>query len=126
MQYKIDNGEWIPYTQPFEISRNKDAAVYSRSLNFSGSYSAITTKVIIQTIGIYTENKTDLSYSSLGTSVDFSRYYNSKDNSWFFSINSNIANYSYSNGTDIVTTSQIKIVTMPDGAKQQFVMASKR
>ena len=128
LQYKIGNGDWTNYTSPFEISRFQNATVYARAVDSTGNISYATQKTFVSTIGQYTENATDFStdgYRNL-SAFSFSRSYNSTTAQWFYSINSNVADSTYSyldlnSNLQTATTDTIKVVTMPNGSKYSFI-----
>ena len=91
MQYKIgEDGEWIDYYVPFALPVDATINVYARMKSSDIYTSKQYTSQAYDYLGIYSVTETDLTISYENISFDLSRYYNSKDNKWFFSVESNV------------------------------------
>lgn len=96
IQYKIgDDGTWKNYVRPIAVEPFTTTKIYKR-LGTDGAvtYSNITVDTLA--MGQYTQAETDFSISNHGATFGYTRTYNSKDNSWFESIDSRV--YLYSEG----------------------------
>lgn len=85
LQYKIGNGQWCNYTVPFEINLNTEVTVYVKD---AANNTSIKSESFKNTLGAYQESETDFSIKYYNSSFDFSRYYNSNDGDWYYSIDS--------------------------------------
>ena len=91
VEYKIgDDGEWIDYIVPFSLPIDSPIDVYARYKNSNKIYSQTFLSKSSDYIGLFSEYTTDLSITYSGVSFDISRYYNSLNNSWFFSTNTEV------------------------------------
>lgn len=113
LQYKIgEDGEWTEYKLPFTIPAFETTRVYAR-LGENGTIVYDDLTVTGEALGVYTESSTDFEFSYENIVFDYTRVYNSLENRWFNSIDSNI----------VIFDGYIE-ATLPDGSKYIFVQTA--
>ena len=113
-EYKIDNGEWQAYVNPFTTPAGSESVVYARLAEDQSNETSIT---VNNAIGQYAESNADMGITYFGTSFDIARTYDSSKatdgaDDWFFSFESRV-------DVDASNAAVIKVV-MPDGTMLSF------
>lgn len=91
IEYKIgEKGEWTEYIVPFALPIDGSVNVYARYKDSNIVYNKTFAAKSSEYIGLFSEIATDLTITFSGISFDISRYYNSSNNSWFFSTDTKI------------------------------------
>lgn len=119
IQYKIgDNGEWQDYVRPFYIEPYQTTKIYKR-LGTSGSanYSSLTVDTLA--MGKYTQSFTDFEIRNHNASFAYARTYNSKNNSWFESVDSRV--YLYSAGLARIYLPDGTMLNLPRTEENKYV-----
>ena len=111
MEYKINNGEYTDYSEPFEIPANSDVTITAR---IKGDTTESTKQVRYEPIDeatIYKEEKADLTISNNDAEFDIARYYDSASNEWWFSTQSSVSE---------VVKDYVYSVQLPDKTNEFF------
>lgn len=111
MEYKINNGEYTDYSEPFEIPANSDVTITAR---IKGDTTESTKQVRYDPIDeatIYKEEKADLTISNNDAEFDIARYYDSASNEWWFSTQSSVSE---------VVKDYVYSVQLPDKTNEFF------
>ena len=117
-EYKIGNGEWQTYVNPFTVPVGSESVVYARTMEDQSNETSIS---VNNAIGQYVESNTDMSIAYFGMSFDIERIYTSSkatanEDDWFFSFESKV---------DIAASNDAVIkVVMPDGTTLSFEKVS--
>lgn len=110
IQYKIgENGEWTDYAVPFSIPAFQTTKVYARIGN-EGQIIYENFSTTEKAIGVYEEHNTDFYLSYNNIRFDYIRSYNSADEKWYDSIDSNV-----------IVSNNLATVMLPDGNTYKLV-----
>lgn len=113
-EYKIGDGEWQKYVNPFTVPVGSESVVYARIAEDQSNETSIT---VNNAIGQYAESNADMGITYFGINFDIARIYNSSkatvnEDDWLFSFESKV---------DVAASNSAVIkVVMPDGTILSF------
>ncbi len=113
LQYKVNNGNYADYSEPIELADNTETAIearfYGTDINATGTF---TYAPLPETVP-YEEEITDLTVENNDVSFDVSRQYNSNEEEWHFSTQSNVS---------VVQANCVYRVVLPDEEPMIFAL----
>lgn len=111
IEYKISNGNWMDYTQPFAVPLN-GVKVYARFKNNKTSVSKTFSSNVLDELSKYTEQNIDLTIKNNDADFSIIRSYDSSTNDWFFSTESSIT---------VIEDEKVYSAKLPDSTTVVFI-----
>lgn len=111
IEYKISNGNWMDYTQPFAVPLN-GVKVYARFKNNKTSVSKTFSSNVLDELSKYTEQNIDLTIKNNDADFSIIRTYDSSTNDWFFSTESSIT---------VIEDEKVYSAKLPDSTTVVFI-----